>query len=298
MSTFKQLHHFLVLAKELHFAKASQKLGITQAALSCDIKKMEQSLGFALFDRSNKWQITLTAAGKNYLNKVRNIPEILDNARLDSSEIARGEAGVLSIAVCSFVYSRFNFGEVCKKMHRTYPKIKLQISDMQRSPQVAEHIRQGRADVGFFMVHDLEQQTDGLSFKKLLQINMMLAVPAGDPLAEKEKLTIGDLKNSCFILPSREEIPLIRQYMDSLFLEKFGHLPTVNLEAVGFQGIAQLVSAGLGVGFLPYSSGEQLPEDVVLKELPFALQRNLIAAWSEDNHSTAVTNFISVLENM
>ncbi|MBR2365082.1 MAG: LysR family transcriptional regulator [Lentisphaeria bacterium] len=54
MVTFNQLKNFLLLAEILHFARAAQKMGITQAALSRDIKKLETEIGCQLFDRSDK----------------------------------------------------------------------------------------------------------------------------------------------------------------------------------------------------------------------------------------------------
>ena len=55
MATLKQIHDFLLLAEELHFARAAEKLGISQAALSLEVRKLEHSLGAQLFDRSDRW---------------------------------------------------------------------------------------------------------------------------------------------------------------------------------------------------------------------------------------------------
>ena len=60
MATFKQIRNFLTLAQELHFARAAETLGISQAALSAEIRKLEQDVGCQLFDRSDRWQIRLT----------------------------------------------------------------------------------------------------------------------------------------------------------------------------------------------------------------------------------------------
>ena len=152
MATIRQIQHFLVLAKELHFAKSASILGITQATLSSEIKKLENSLGFQLFDRSNKWEISLTAAGENFFAGVTDIPDMLASARQSAAGIAKGEAGVLSIAISDFIYDFFNLGEVCRQMRQHYPQVKLQIHEVLRSPHVAERIRHGKADIGFFTV--------------------------------------------------------------------------------------------------------------------------------------------------
>ena len=75
MVSVKQIQNFLVLAETLHFAKAAAKLGISQATLSGEIKKLEKNLGINLFDRSDRWEIKLTVAGETYRNYIKNIPD-------------------------------------------------------------------------------------------------------------------------------------------------------------------------------------------------------------------------------
>ena len=77
MVSIRQIKNFLVLAEVLHFAKAAAILNISQATLSCEIKKMEQTLGVKLLDRSDKWAIKLTAAGQSYYNGIKNIPAVI-----------------------------------------------------------------------------------------------------------------------------------------------------------------------------------------------------------------------------
>ena len=64
MVTLKQIRNFLAVSETLHFARAAEKLGIAPAVLSKEILKMEKTLGFQLFDRSDKRNICLTEAGK------------------------------------------------------------------------------------------------------------------------------------------------------------------------------------------------------------------------------------------
>lgn len=294
MTTIKQLHHFLVLAEKLHFAKAAEELGITQATLSNEIKKLETVLGFQLFDRSNKWEISLTAPGASYLQHVREIPAMLHFARENAREIARGESGILSIAISSFIYDFFNLGEVCRKMRLQYPGVTLKIYDTLRSPLVAECIRQGKADVGFFMVSRPAEQTAGLRYKKLLPNRMKLAMSRNHPLAEKDHISVNDLKNCHFILPPREESPMLRRKLDEIFMKECQQIPVVPLEVLGFSGVKQLAAAGHGIGFLP-ERATNLPPALVMREAPFELSSFLIAACDENNNSPVVRNFMSLL---
>ena len=110
MATIKQIRNFLVLAQELHFARAAETLGISQAALSAEIRKLEHDVGCQLFDRSDRWQIRLTDAGAAYLQHISPLPELLDNAREAARRAVRGETGELSIVVANTVYDSLDVG--------------------------------------------------------------------------------------------------------------------------------------------------------------------------------------------
>ena len=58
-----QLKYFITTAKELHFARAAAKLGVTQPSLSRGIQTLEKELDTQLFHRTNKWHVALTPAG-------------------------------------------------------------------------------------------------------------------------------------------------------------------------------------------------------------------------------------------
>ena len=124
MPTLKQIDNFLVLAEELHFARAAHKLGISQAALSNEIKKMEQSLGCQLIDRSDRWMLKLTDAGAIYLRQIRELPGTLAAAGQMARKAARGESGTLSIGVAGVVYDYRDIGAMCRNMLQKYPEEK------------------------------------------------------------------------------------------------------------------------------------------------------------------------------
>ena len=296
MITIREIEIFLKLAEELHFGKTASLLGITQAALSKEISKLEKSLEFRLFDRSDKWHIRLTAAGKAYLQRIKDLPLLLDGAREHAQQAARGESGMLAVSVANLVYDHLHLGDILQKMHEKYPAVKLMVRDCQNSPQVYDQVLSGQADIGFLAVNNLINPEHGLQQFKLLELPISLAVPAEHPLAQKDYLQITDLKNINFILPPSKHVPWLRQQFDEYFYERCGTYPIAEQEALGLRAIRQLVSAGLGIGLTVKPGTIDERENIVYKDSDFKLKRIVIAAWNENNHSRTLKNFLRILK--
>ena len=297
MVTLRQLQNFLVLAEELHFARAAQILGISQAALSNEIKKLETSVGCQLFDRSDRWMIKLTEAGTIYLRQVKGVPEIMEDAGQLARKASRGENGTLSIAVSGLIYTYIDIGQLCRNMLHKYPEVKLRIYDTLVSPATADMVRSGKCDIGFFASSNISHVPENLGFRKLNTIPLSFAIPAANPLAHKKDLKIQDLKNSHFIFPPAEETPRLRKHFESFFFKHCQSAPLIVHEVAGVNGSLQLVRAGLGIALIPRPVTNVSEKGVVLRDVPIGIDRFVIAAWDEHNSSMVLRNFISILSN-
>ena len=294
MITLKQIKNFTTLAQELHFARAAQQLGISQAALSNEIKKLENSIGCQLFDRSDRWMIKLTEAGMIYLRQMKNIPELMEESAQLARKAARGETGTLSIGVAGLIYDFIDIGQLCKNMLQKYPEVKIRIYDTLVSPAAASLVRSGKCDISFFASSNISHSLENLSFKKITNIPLAFAIPASNPVAGKENLQIQDLKNSHFILPPAEEAPRLRAHFENFFFQHCQSAPLIVHEAGG-SGSLQLAAAGLGIALTPHPPAKASLKNIVLRHLPLGIDRFTVAAWDESNSSQVLRNFIALL---
>jgi len=296
METIRQIQIFLCLAEELHFAKAAQLLEITQPTLSKEVRKLEAALGCQLFDRSDKWKITLTSAGEAYLRQVKTLPDELAAAGAAARRAASGERKTLSLVVSGAVYEHIHLGGILQKMHRKHPEVRLKINDSLFSSQALIQTRNGKFDVALFSFSGTLPAGDRqLNIAKLKRAPFAFAIPAAHPLAIKSDLQLKDFVSAQFILPSAEEAPLLRQHFEKVFSDECGKLPKVSQEALGIRATRQLVSAGLGIGIVQQPRQKDDREKIVYRELPFKLERYIAAGWNSENRSKVLRDFITML---
>src|SRR5688500_7213833 len=91
----RQLRSFLMLAEELHFGRAAQRLHIAQPALSQQIQALERAFGCALLER--KPRVVLTEPGRVLRREAQQTLARFDRGISATLQVARGEAGPLSV---------------------------------------------------------------------------------------------------------------------------------------------------------------------------------------------------------
>jgi DNA-binding transcriptional LysR family regulator len=96
----RQLEHFVAVAEELNFTRAASRLHIVQQALSKSVAQLEARLRVRLLDRSTR-QVSLTPAGKDFLERAREALAAVDQAVASAERHATGRAGSLRVGLCA-----------------------------------------------------------------------------------------------------------------------------------------------------------------------------------------------------
>ena len=193
---FSDLHAFVVLAGELHFRKASERLFLSQPALSKKIQRLEEKLKGALFVRSRR-RVALTDAGKSFLPKATKLLQDAEDALRETEAVVAGRTGTLRIG--------FGIASLPEILPRTilrfrklYPDVELQMREMPSPAQVSSLI-EGGLDAGILRMPLTDRK---LQCVPLFSEHLVLATPSDLPFRRKSAMK--DLRDSGFIFVSRE----------------------------------------------------------------------------------------------
>src|SRR5487761_759236 len=117
----RQLRYFLAVVETLHFSRAAAKLGMAQPNLSLQIRKFEEALGCALFERTTRG-VVLTSAGTYLARRAEMLQTQFEEVIDMTQQIGRGEEGALAIGFSgSAMYGRLPLA--LERFRRQYPRV-------------------------------------------------------------------------------------------------------------------------------------------------------------------------------
>ncbi|GKQ36589.1 LysR family transcriptional regulator [Streptomyces sp. A012304] len=240
-----QLHAFVVLAEELHFGRAADRLGVAQPPLSQQIRRLEGKVGHPLFTRTAAGT-ALTPAGRALLPAARRALTGLADGLSAARAAGDGRSGRLRVAFAASL--ALTLLPPLLHAHRArFPDVHLDLREMTTAPQLTA-LREGAVDVG--LLREPPPEDPELTFTPLLTEPLVAVLPAGHPLAAHPAVALSDLADAPFVLLPRAAGPGLHDRITTLCATA-GFTPRVSQEAVEWVTVCALVEAGLGVSLAP-----------------------------------------------
>jgi len=239
---------FIAVAEELHFGRAALRLHMTQPPLTQAIAQLERLLGTRLFDRTKR-SVQLTEAGSALLPEVRELLARAQALPAQARAVAQGGAGRLRLAFVSTIA----FGllpQWVRAFRAAYPQVQLELIEATGDVQL-QSLARGDIDAGF-MLHSPGFAPPELAHLRIAREPLVLALPEQHPLAAAKTLALGKVLQEPLVIFPRRILPSLHDAIFGLY-HAAGRTPHVAQEAIQMQTIVNLVSAGLGLAWVPES---------------------------------------------
>lgn len=245
-----QLRYFVVLAEDLHFRKAAERLGITQAPLSLAIQELERELGGQLFHRTRR-KVALTEIGLFLQDNARVILARVDRTAEEIRRIQAGEAGQLRVGFTAASSLLSFFPSLVHAFRTKYPQVRVVLEDMPSTAQIGA-LQARELDAGIIRTPPRFKLPADVTAMRLLNDPLVVAVNPDHPLGSRREVNLSELRDERFVFYPRSYGVGIYDYFIQL-CGKRSFAPTIVQEAREASTIIGLVATGLGIAVVPSS---------------------------------------------
>lgn len=232
----RQLRYFVAVAEEGGFARAAERLGIVQPAVSQQLRRLERELGVSLFTRTTR-TVRLSGAGERLLPEAHAVLSAADRTRQVAAAIAAGEDGVLRLGGVQGPGERMY--RLLDALASAAPRLQVRLLRLPFTDRLAA-VRSGALDAAF--VRALTQ-APGLELLPVWTDPLYVALPAAHPLAAEAAPRLAQLAGLPLRLAPRADNPPFHDLVTGT-LRAAGAEPLAGPPFTGFQETLTAIGSG------------------------------------------------------
>jgi DNA-binding transcriptional LysR family regulator len=286
----RQLRYFVVLAEELSFTRAAERLNISQPPLSQQIAQLEEELGVKLFERSSR-RVELTESGRVFLHDTRTTLDRIKRATIRVRALEQGLAGRIEVGLSS---SHFlgPLPRLIFKYSRTHPNVQVTLNEMRPADQL-EALFERRIDVAISRAAVDDRLLCSLP---LWHDPAVVALPLGHRLASRRELGIAELSKERFVLLRRDGSPFAKRIVERC--AEAGFMPEIAQTVEEVPAQLYLVAAGLGIAIVPQSTRARISGVASCELMDAAVDGDVYGVMRRDNEKKALRAFLKEAQQL
>ncbi|RXJ89741.1 LysR family transcriptional regulator [Arcobacter sp. CECT 8983] len=249
--TIDDLEAFIAVADFESFNRAANELGITQPALSRRIKKLEETLGARLLDRTTR-KISVSIVGEEFILEARRMLDEFNKSIDDVQELIKTRTGSISLTT-NMTIANSILPDIVYNFKKKNPNIRLRISQ-DSSPEAVIKVLRRECE---FAIAQYNKDDPELEFEPLINDCFEMVCHKKHPLAKAENISWKDFESYNFIkLGSKSRTMSI---LENELLEQIGYIKG-DIEVDHFSALIGLVEKNLGVSAIPSLAKFKRPE--------------------------------------
>jgi DNA-binding transcriptional LysR family regulator len=289
----RHMEAFIVVAEELNFRRAAERLLMAQPPLSQLIKRMEREVGALLFERTTR-QVKLTPAGEVFLAEARRSVRAARSATVAARDVAAGKLGTVRLGF-SGPTSYEALVNLTRKFRERRPSVRLEIVGPLYGGEAMRHLERHEIDAGLVRLPVASDARVGI--REIISHPIVVALPVGHPLADRTEIRLVDVRDEPVISHPRHRGSGTVTVIHNAFLAQ-GFSPNVVQEAPDTHTLLSLVGAGVGIGFVPSAADHIKLPGVVLVPVPDIPPVTLVLAWREADANPALRALIALADEV
>ena len=284
----RDLRAFLAVADELGFAAAAERLHVAQPALSRRIARLEDELGFRLFERTTR-RVALTAAGAVFVDEAAAALARVERAVDVARRAAAGRVGEIRIGYNDFAIAG-PLGGVLQAWRAEAPDVEVRLERAATDAQLAR-LERGRLDVAFVVA---PVRPRGDLVQRIVRTDRLVAVlPNAHPLAARASVGIAELGTEPHVFGDAARWRAYRRLVQPLYAPS-GGFPEIVAEGPDSSAVLGLVAAGLGVTIYPECVADVARRGIAVRPLhDVAARVDTAMVWRERDATPVATRFVA-----
>jgi len=274
--TLTELKYIVMLADEQHFGRAAERCNVSQPTLSVAVKKLEEELGTAIFERS-KNSVYITPLGDQIILQAK---KVLEQANVIKELAASGKNQLKSPLKVGAIYTiaPYLFPHIIPSLHALTDGMPLMIEE-NLTENLRPKLRNGELDA---IIVALPFKEPDVVTQSIYEEEFVVLMPKNHPWTKLQHVHTDQLgtdnllvlgKGHCFSDQVMEACPILNE-------DEYGSARTI-VNGSSLETIRYMVASGLGVTVLPKSAVTHI-DNSLLEVRPFAApvpRRTVALAW-------------------
>ena len=278
--TLTELKYIVAVAREKHFGRAAEACFVAQPTLSVAIKKLEDELGVAIFERGGS-EISVTPIGAQIIAQAEHVLEQTAFIKNIAKQNKDPLVGPLRVGVI-YTIAPYLLPQLVPTLIERVPQMPLVLQE-NFTVRLIEMLRAGELDAAIMALPFNEQ---GLMVRPLYDEPFMVALPRHHQWADRTTISSEELKSETMLLLGaghcfRDQVLEVCPEMSRFSTSGGGIART--FEGSSLETIRHMVASGIGITVLPQASVPSAPgSDTMLRYLPFddpQPSRRVVIAW-------------------
>ena len=290
----RHLKYFVTIAEEGSVSRASERLNISQPAVSRQLRDLEEELGAKLFDRSSQG-ISLTESGETALLHAK---DLLRRANALVAAVRPGEERSRKVLKVGYIPTALTgfLADGMRKFNESNENTCVQIREMNPAQQETA-LREGELDLALLGSACPELQKE-YSTTPILRVALSIVLPDNHLLALRKSIDLKELADERFVSLNERDFPGRPELLADLS-EQAGFPIKVGVKADGLSEALGMVSGGAGIAVLP-EDVEKMPHPgvvfVKMKSPRIFLESS--AVWKKHDPEPEVLELVDALKSV